>query len=97
MAQVDPKRHWATRWGGVACGVSGAKLPVTLVPAEVSCLVCLRSPYGPDGDSVRARREREWEAGRRRAKDRREAQRVVLERHREELDAELALRALAWW
>lgn len=63
--------------------------------SEVTCRPCLRSRYGPNADEMERRFERQRAAAAARAKDRREAEKVVLARHAGELEQELALRALA--
>lgn len=82
-----------TKW--VVDGKLIGGVAVTRDPAGVTCRACLGSRWGPNGEAVRERSERQWENSRRRAKDRREAELAVLARHQEELEDELALRALA--
>lgn len=55
----------------------------------VDCMLCLRGT--PD---AHRRRAAVWERARTRARDRREAEKVVLARHLDELDDEMALRAI---
>lgn len=78
-----------------ACGVDGRRFEITEDVAAVTCMGCLRSCDGPNRAVARDRREHQWERARARAKDRREAEKVVLARHAGELEEELALRALA--
>lgn len=76
-----------------ACGVRSAEISDDV--ANVTCQRCLASRWGPNGADVVERQERQWDRARARARDRREAERAVLARHADELEVEVAMRALA--
>lgn len=78
-----------------ACSVKTKTTELSADADRVTCRRCIRSLCGPRPDEAWEERERQSERAARKAKDRREAEQAVLARHPDELEAELALRALA--
>lgn len=97
--RLAPALYWSdTVFGGTACGrVDGLAFEVTEDPRAVTCLLCkakLAEHYAYERDGLHPVEERRRICNER-AADRRAAERIVLERHAEEVEEEFVLKRLA--